>query len=126
MTNPKKLTKLNTPEEAAEAVVQELIASGWVPVQTSSVVAWQAGQREVGAFVELRDSSFIGDDGVPAKQLVLLQDDGIELVLRCPAVLQRKLIGVEPGTELLVECLGKVRTRAGRQAWDFVVMKKSS
>ena len=101
------------------------VAGDWSPVETGAPVAWEAGVVVTGYYVKTADSSFIQDDGSPAKHLILRDaETGEETTYRCPAVLLRKISALEPGSEVMIKCDGKIRTKSNRQAWGFSVFTR--
>jgi hypothetical protein len=71
----------------------------------------------------VRDSHFEQDDGGFAKLVEIDTENGVR-VFRCPTVLANRLETVASGDELMITCNGKIKTNAGRTAWDFTVLVK--
>lgn len=85
---------------------------------------WEAGMEVVGRYLRTDLSGFINDDGTEAKVLVIEDAAGDEVILRLPAILAKRIAAVAPGRTVKITCQGKIRTRAGRSAWDFELAVK--
>lgn len=96
-------------------------SDGWTEISPKSdAQSWDRGVTVQGEFVGMAESSFENEDGTKATIASFLTTTG-EVSYWTPAILKRRLSEIEPGDEVRVECLGKVRTRNGRNAWDFKV-----
>jgi len=115
--------KETAPVHELSPEAQALIAEGYEQVSGGAGEPWSPGLAIEGVFHGTRDSQFRQDDGEMAQLVDLTTEEGPR-VFRCPAVLKNRLDNVSPGDKVRIECAGKVRTKAGRQAWDFVVLVK--
>lgn len=96
---------------------------GWETVTGGAGEPWTEGVAIAGTFKGVRDSTFQQDDGEFAKLIDLDTENGPR-TFRCPAVLANRVATLNEGDEVHITCNGKIRTGAGRQAWDFTVLTK--
>lgn len=100
-------------------------ADGWTEVAPKAdAQSWDRGVTVTGDYLGMNESSFENEDGTKAIITTFETEEG-EVSFWTPAILRRRLEAVTVGTTVRVECLGKVRTRSGRNAWDFKVMRKA-
>jgi hypothetical protein len=83
---------------------------------SGSIRTWQPGMTAEGRFRGWRPGKY-GD------LLALETADGL-VAFAAPAILADRVRGVELGTLLLIECLGKTKVKAG-EAWNFKVMEEA-
>lgn len=100
------------PREMWEKVEQEA---------PQKVESWSEGDVLIGVFDGLAPSPFKNDDGTVPNVARFTDSDGETVVKRCPAILDRILSTVKTGKTYRIVCKGKVKTKAGRMAWDFDV-----
>lgn len=101
-------------------------ADGWTEVSPATEASsWEKGTVVVGTFEGLNETSFENEDGSKAMTATFENADGT-FVYWTPAILKNRLSSVPVGTEVRVECMGKIRTRSGRQAWDFTVHRRNA
>lgn len=99
---------------------------GWEVISPKTdAKAWEKGTTVTGFYLGMEESTFENEDG--SKAVICTFDDREEgaVAYWTPAILRNRLEGISSGTLVRVECLGKVRTRSGRSAWDFKVMKRA-
>jgi hypothetical protein len=103
--------------------IELLESHGFEQVSGGSGEAWSEGVKVRGIFGGFVETTFEQDDGEFAKNVQIETGTGVRM-FRAPAVLQNRLATVNEGDEVFITCNGKIRTNAGRQAWDFTVLVK--
>jgi hypothetical protein len=81
---------------------------------TGAIRTWQAGMTAEGRFRGWKPGKF-GD------LLELETTEGLE-TFAAPAILVDRVRGIEDDTLLRIECVGKMKVKAG-EAWNFEVME---
>ena len=121
MAGKKKTEKVTKPERSPEEIRhdKERQKEGWARRERPGISKWDAGVEVMGTLVEVRPSQFEGN------VLIDLKDpDGKIVTYGGPAILKDLLKGIDIGAEILIECLGKIKTRKGQEAWDFRVYER--
>jgi len=91
---------------------KERAKQGWKREKRPDIEKWEAGVEVSGSFMELRDGQF-------GKLLDLRDEEGVVRTYGAPTMLAGLLKNVESGTDIMIECVGKMRTSKGQDAWDF-------
>ncbi len=81
---------------------------------SGAIRTWELGMTVEGRFREWKPGKF--------GELLVLETAEGEEAFATPAILADRLRGVEAGTFLHIECLGKTKVKAG-EAWNFQVME---
>jgi hypothetical protein len=102
-----------------------LAGEGWTTISgAASGTPWEEGAIVTGTMGTIEGTGLFNDDGSEA-MLVNIHDTGNgDVQMRCPVGLKSRLERISEGDEIRIECLGKVRTRAGYNAWAFDVKAK--
>jgi hypothetical protein len=105
-----------------KAVVSKDAPKGYTE-QGGAVNAWEAGEVVEGFFLGLTAAR--NEDSSP-----VIRIQTVEGLVRywTPTILESKLADVEPGTAVIIECLGKTAPIKSRKtiAWDFKVYTKNN
>lgn len=107
---PKAAKREATPEEKAHDKQRQ--KEGWKRQQRADIEKWEPGMEVSGVFLELRPGSM--------GQLVDLRDEEGKLrTYGAPTILASLLKPFDKGTEVLIECVGKIRNAKNQETWDF-------
>lgn len=123
MATKQRKTKQRVSRDLTAEQMELLESHGFEQVSGGSGEAWTEGVKIRGTFRGLIETTFEQDDGEFAKNVQIETETGTR-TFRAPAVLQNRLATVNEGDEIFITCNGKIRTNAGRQAWDFTVLVK--
>jgi len=114
--------KAATAATAAPAIDSALTRSGWVEVTGGSGGdPWSDGMVVEGELVGVMDSTFTNDDGTMARLVTINTAEGAK-TLRCPTILENRLMRLHVDDPVRITCLGKIKTSGGRRAWQFQVL----
>lgn len=108
--------------------IVDRLGRDWEGVGSGKVEKWEEGKEVVGVLVRVKEGSLERADKSHAKLVLIAEAAGQVRTFGCPAILESKLEGFEPGDGIYIRCMGKVQTagtkKFGNAAWDFMVYRK--